>query len=139
MIYHNLIWSQDCADEECKSNKNDLILLLLIIESKMPGSTLDPKSILPMMITSRDGNNFELIFFQIIIAEQHRKCLLQQSGIQGNTYHSFDPEKNHAQDRENMATKMTEPNVSPHQVFQIITPFLGYFLRRDKIQRIVWV
>ena len=63
-MIHNLIWSQDCADEECKSNKNDLILLLLIIESKMPDSTLDPKSILPMMITSRDGNNFELIFFQ---------------------------------------------------------------------------
>ena len=107
MIYHNLIWSQDCADEECKSNKNDLILLLLIIESKMPDSTLDPKSILPMMITSRDGNNFELIFFQIIIAEQHRKCLLQQTGNQENN-HSL----NHALDQENMATKMTEPNVS---------------------------
>ena len=113
MTYHNLIWSQDCADEECKSNKNDLILLLLIIESKMPGSKLDPKSILPMMITSRDGNNFELIFFQIIIAEQHRKCLLQQSGNQEN-YHNFNHGKNNAQDQENMATKMTESNVSSH-------------------------
>ena len=113
MTYHNLILSQDCADEECKSNKNDLILLLLIIESKMPGSTLDPKSILPMMITSRDGNNFELIFFQIIIAEQHRKCLLQQSGNQEN-YPNFNQGKNNAQDQENMATKMTESNVSSH-------------------------
>ena len=112
MTDHNLILSQDCADEECKSNKNDLILLLLIIESKMPGSTLDPKSILPMMITSRDGNNFELIFFQIIIAEQHRKCLLQQSGNQENN-HSFNREKSRTLDQENMTTKMTESNVSP--------------------------
>ena len=83
----------------------------------MPNSTLDPKSILPMMITSRDGNNFELIFFQIIIAEQHRKCLLQQSGKQyqeNNQAYNYEPY--HAKDHENMATKLTQPNVSLHTI-----------------------
>ena len=83
----------------------------------MPNSTLDPKSILPMMITSRDGNNFELIFFQIIIAEQHRKCLLQQSGKQyQENHHVYNHEAYHAKDHENMATKLTQPNVSPHTI-----------------------
>ena len=69
----------------------------------MPNSTLDPKSILPMMITSRDGNNFELIFFQIIIAEQHRKCLLEQS------------EANSHKDQEDMA----QSNVSHYLYLQM--------------------
>ena len=92
-------------------------MLLLIIESKMPNSTLDPKSILPMMITSRDGNNFELIFFQIIIAEQHRKCLLQQSGKQYQENHAYNHEAHYGKDLENMATKLTQSNVSPHNEF----------------------
>ena len=82
----------------------------------MPNSTLDPKSILPMMITSRDGNNFELIFFQIIIAEQHRKCLLEQSGANSHkNYHTSNQEEYHEKDQEDMA----QSNVSHYLYLQM--------------------
>ena len=64
---------QECDDDDddCKENKNDLILLAMIMESKTRGISMN--EILPLLYRD-DPDHYELMFFIMMLNERQQLC-----------------------------------------------------------------
>lgn len=92
--------TEKCASASCDSS-GDLAIILLAMLTQAPGGTLEPMSMLPILLMSEKSNNQDLILFMEIARQRNKQsCVGVMAPYELDTYlanHVPDTEHNNIQ------------------------------------------
>lgn len=70
----------DCKDgtpqdiSTCKSDRRDIMIIMLAMQTQAPGTTMHANSIVPLMMMSDKESNNDVILYNQYNREENRRC-----------------------------------------------------------------